>query len=70
VVIPTGDGLDVFDPATDRVTRLPATTYDARSFRTVTPVGELRVLVAGGYNDAITPTDEAVVITIPPAVGS
>ena len=64
VVIPSGDGLDVFDPATGRMTHLSATTYDARSFRTVTPVGERQVLVAGGYDDAITPTDQAVVITI------
>lgn len=61
---------EVYDPATDRLTRLSATTYDARSFRTVTPVGALRVLVARGYDDAVTPTDQAVVMTIPPAAGS
>jgi hypothetical protein len=64
VVIPSGDGLEVFDPATGRLTSLPGTTYDARSFRTITPLGADRVLVAGGYDDAINPTDQAVVVRI------
>ncbi len=64
VVIPSGDGLEVYDPATNRLTSLPDTTYDARSFRTVTALGPDRVLVAGGYDDAINPTDQAVVVRI------
>jgi hypothetical protein len=44
---------------------LPHTTYAARSFRTVTAIDHGRVLVAGGYDDAIVPTDEAVLVHIP-----
>ncbi len=65
VVMPSGSGLAVFDPETGRVERLSVTTYDARSFRTVTAIGHNQVLVAGGYDDAIRPTDEADVVTVP-----
>ena len=64
VVMPSGSGHAVFDPATGRLARLPGTTYGARSFRTVTWLGHNQVLVAGGYDDAITPTDRAAVVTV------
>lgn len=67
VVVASGDGLDVFDPTTNLITAVPAATYDARSFRTVTAVGATQVLVAGGYDDAISPTDRAVLVTVPRA---
>jgi hypothetical protein len=65
VVMPSGSGLAVFDQRTGRLTSLPATTHHARSFRTVTAIGHNQVLVAGGYDDAIRPTDEADVVTVP-----
>jgi hypothetical protein len=64
VVIPSGEGLELFDPATDSFAHLPNTTYPSRSFRTVTAIGSDRVLVAGGYDESISPTDEAVLVTI------
>ena len=67
IVVPSGQVLEVFDPALDTFTTVDVTTYDASSFRTVTPVGEDQVLVAGGYDEAIAPTDEAVLVTIPRA---
>ncbi|MGI8645135.1 MAG: Kelch repeat-containing protein [Nocardioides sp.] len=69
VVIASGDGLDVYDPGPGTMTRLPGTTYAAGSFRTVTPVGDDEVLVLGGYDESITPTDQAVRVRIPRAAG-
>ena len=65
VVVPSGDALAVFDPVGDELRELAVTTYPAGSFRTVTPLADSRVLVAGGYDDDITPTAQAVVVTIP-----
>ncbi|HET9420749.1 MAG TPA: kelch repeat-containing protein [Nocardioides sp.] len=65
VVVPSGDALAVFDPASGKLRELAVTTYPAGSFRTVTPLTDRRVLVAGGYDDDIRPTAEAVVVTIP-----
>ena len=39
--------------------------YDARSFRTVTAVGPDSVLVLGGYDASIEPTDAAYLVTVP-----
>jgi len=65
VVVPSGDALAVFDPGRGVLSELAVTTYQAGSFRTVTPLAGSRVLVAGGYDDDITPTAEAVVVRIP-----
>ena len=65
VVMPSGSGLAAFDPESGRLDQLPVTTYGARSFRTLTSLGRNRVLVAGGYDDTIRPTDRAVVIRVP-----
>jgi hypothetical protein len=65
VVVPSGDALAVFDPVSGTLRELAVTTYEAGSVRTVTPLPDGRVLVAGGYDDEITPTAEAVVVTIP-----
>ena len=40
-------------------------SYDARSFRTVTAVGPDTVLVLGGYDEGIVPTDAAYLVTVP-----
>jgi hypothetical protein len=42
--------------------------YDPRlstSFRTASVVGPRMVLLAGGYDDAIVPTDQLVMVTVP-----
>ncbi len=67
VVVPAGRRMEVFDPRSGTFSTLEVTTYDARSFRTVTPVGDDQVLVAGGYDEAIAPTDAAMLVRIPPA---
>ncbi len=67
VVVPSGSGLAVFDPEDGILTRLSVTTYAATSFRTITPVGNDQLLVAGGYDAAITPTDEAMIVVVPSA---
>ena len=65
IVVPAGRVLEVFDPRFDSFTTLTVTTYDARSFRTVTPIGDDQVLLAGGYDETIAPTDAAMLVTIP-----
>lgn len=70
VVVPSAGGLDVFDPATSTMQRLPDRTYAAGSFRTVTAVSETAVLVAGGYDASVTPTDQVRLIDVGPAAGS
>ncbi len=65
VVMPSGSGLAVYDPESGRIDQLSVRTYGARSFRTLTSLGRNRVLVAGGYDDSIRPTDEAVVVKVP-----
>jgi hypothetical protein len=67
VVVASGDGVEVLDADARRFTVLPGTTYAAGSFRTASAVGARRVLVAGGYDDRIVPTDQAVLVTIPRA---
>ncbi len=67
VVIPSGTGLAVFDPRTGLLAQLSITTYAATSFRTITPLGDDQLLVAGGYDTRITPTDEAMIVDLPPA---
>lgn len=65
VVVPAGRALEVYDARSASLTPLDVTTYDARSFRTMTPIGEDQVLVVGGYDEAIAPTDQAVLVRIP-----
>ena len=67
VVIPSGSRLAVFDPGTGLLTQLSITTYGAMSFRTISSVGNNQLLLAGGYDNTITPTDQAMVVRIPPA---
>ena len=70
VVVPVADSLAVLDPTGDRLVELDLSTYAGGSFRTVTPLSGGRVLVAGGYDDRIVPTSEAVVVRIPQRVPS
>ena len=65
VVVGGGRALDVYDPGLDQVRRVPVPSLDARSFRTVTAVGPATVLVLGGYDGEIVPTDAARLVRIP-----
>lgn len=65
VVIAGGTRLEVFDPRDDSMTRLARPPLVRRSFLTATTVGPLTVLLAGGYDDGIVPTDEARLVRIP-----
>ena len=64
VVIAGGTRVNVFDPRTDEMSVLPAPVVPRRSFVSATPVGRRTVLVAGGYDDAIVPTDEARLVRV------
>ncbi len=48
--------MEVFDPADGSMTTVSETAQPRRSFVTATVVGDRRVLVAGGYDDEVTPT--------------
>jgi hypothetical protein len=65
IVVGGGTALDVYDAAASSVRRVEVPAYDARSFRTVTTVGPDTVLVLGGYDARIQPTDAAYLVTIP-----
>ncbi|MDQ3164793.1 MAG: hypothetical protein M3Q17_01290 [Actinomycetota bacterium] len=65
VVIAGGHRIEVYDPADHAITVLPSPTLPRRSFVTATAVGPGTVLMAGGYDDAIVPTDDAHLVTIP-----
>ncbi len=67
VVIPSGDVLEVYDPVEDTLAAVPNVRLPERSFRTVTPLGPTTVLVAGGYDDSITPHADLQVVRIPAA---
>ena len=65
VVVGGGSALEVFDVDVGSVRRVKVPAYDARSFRTVTAVGPDSVLVLGGYDAEIVPTDAAYLVRIP-----
>ncbi len=65
VVLPSGDHLAVFDPDDDSLTEVVDAVLEPRLFRTVTRVGPETVLVAGGYDDTITPRTDLTVVRIP-----
>lgn len=64
VVIAGGTQIDVFDPRTDSMFVLDEPVVPRRSFVTATPVGSA-VLVVGGYDSAIRPTEAARLVPIP-----
>ena len=67
VVVAGGRRLVVFDPASQRLRPVRGAGGDlgsTRSFQTVTPVAGGRVLVAGGYDAAIAPTDMAWLVQV------
>lgn len=65
IVVGGGDALEVYDAGLAQVRRVEVPSYDARSFRTVTAVGPDTVLVLGGYDAGIVPTDAAYLVRIP-----
>ncbi len=65
LVIAGGQHVNVYNPKSNAMKRLPHPLLERRSFVTATPVGFRAVLVAGGYDDAIVPTSQAVVVAIP-----
>jgi hypothetical protein len=65
IVVGGGTALEVYDAAVSEVRRVEVPSYDARSFRTVTAVGPDSVLVLGGYDASIEPTDAAYLVTVP-----
>lgn len=65
VVIASGSALEVFDPDDATMTRTDVDLPGGRSFRTVTALTDGSVLVAGGYDEQIRPSDAARVVRIP-----
>lgn len=65
VVIAGGQRVNIFDPSQRAITVLRTPVLQRRSFVTATAVGTGTVLVAGGYDDAIVPTDEATLVRVP-----
>ena len=64
IVVGGGTALEVYDADVSGVRRVDVPGYDARSFRTLTAVGPDTVLVLGGYDAAIVPTDEAFLVPL------
>lgn len=65
LVIAGGRRLNVYDPHENTITVLQEPLLQQRSFVTATTVGPRTVLVAGGYDDAIVPSDAATLIHVP-----
>jgi hypothetical protein len=65
VVIAGGSRLEVFDPSDDSMTRLARPHLTTRSFLTATTLPAGRLLIAGGYDAGIVPTDEARMVMLP-----
>ena len=65
IVVGGGTSLEVYDATVSSERRVEVPGYDARSFRTVTAVGPDTVLVLGGYDARIRPTDAAYLVTVP-----
>jgi hypothetical protein len=67
VAIAGGQRIDVFDPATGRITVLDAAPVPRRSFVSVSALDDGALLVAGGYDGDVAPTADARVVRVPPA---
>ena len=66
VVLGGGPTLDVVDVGAGTVHALPVRGPTQRlSYQTVTALPDSRVLVAGGYDDAIVPSDLLEVVRVP-----
>lgn len=65
VVIAGGTRVNVYNTATNKITVLPDAPVPQYSFVTATRIANNTVLIAGGYDDTITPTDNARLVHIP-----
>jgi Galactose oxidase, central domain len=65
VVIAGGHRIDVYDPMNPSMTVLEDPALPRLSFRTVSVLDAHTVLLAGGYDASIVPTDQTVVVAIP-----
>ncbi len=63
VAIAGGDVVDIYDPRSNEITALRRPHMGRRSFVTASPVGGNSLLVVGGYDNAIVPTDSAWLIS-------
>ena len=66
IVIAGGQRLEVYDPATESITGVDEPATPRRSFVSASVLGPDLVLVAGGYDDGITPTAAARVVRLTP----
>lgn len=66
VAIAGGAAVEVYDPRTNTLTEVREPRLAPLSFRTATPLEPGRLLVVGGYDRAIVPSRDAVVVRIPP----
>jgi hypothetical protein len=67
VVVGGGSELEVYDRRSNAFQQVAGPLGSATSFRTVTPVGPDTVLVAGGYDERIVPSDRALLLSVPSA---
>jgi hypothetical protein len=65
VAVAGGRAVELYDPRTNAFAVLAEPPLMARSFRTATQVGPDLLLVAGGYDDSIRPTSDAVLVRLP-----
>lgn len=65
VVIAGGHHVDVYDPATAKVSVVGGVPVPRRSFASASTAGASTVLIAGGYDSAIVPTADARLVHIP-----
>ena len=65
IAVAGGTHVDLYDPDQNRFSTLEQPVMERRSFRTATFLRPSRLLVAGGYDDAIAPTKEALLVQLP-----
>lgn len=64
IAVAGGDQVNIYDPRTDTMTTLEEPTMGSRSFISATLVRSAELLIAGGYDAAITPTDQAWLVSV------
>jgi hypothetical protein len=65
IVVAGGRRVDVYDPATGRMSVLDAPPVPRRSFLSASPLSDTAMLIAGGYDANIAPTAEARIVRVP-----
>ncbi len=64
IAVAGGDRVNVYNPRRNEMTTLNGPSMGPRSFISATAVGPDTLLVAGGYDPAIAPTDQAWLISV------